>query len=131
MKKISMISAVLLFGLFILTGCGANNTSPNDTEATTTSVSSADTHAVSTQNEQKTTENRNTSALISREKASEIALAKVKGAKKNDLRIHKDFEDGKEVYEGSIVFQDVEYDFEIDAHTGEILEWEQESVFDD
>ncbi|MDO5145547.1 MAG: PepSY domain-containing protein [Eubacteriales bacterium] len=68
---------------------------------------------------------------LSEEEASNIALEQVSGATKSDLRIHKDTEDGKEIYEGSIVYHEMEYDFEIDASTGEIIEWESESIYDD
>nr|WP_231590523.1 hypothetical protein [Methanosarcina siciliae] len=33
--------------------------------------------------------------------------------------------------EGSIVFDNMEYEFEIDATTGTIVDWNVESVFDD
>lgn len=63
---------------------------------------------------------------LSEEEAVKLALEKVPQASKDNIRIHLDYEDGKPVYEGSIVYKGVEYDFEIDAATGTILEWEQE-----
>ena len=63
---------------------------------------------------------------VSREKAIETALAKVPGAAENDIRIELDYDDGRYKYEGDIIYDRVEYDFEIDADSGEILEWSQE-----
>ncbi|MGN0293322.1 MAG: PepSY domain-containing protein [Lachnospiraceae bacterium] len=63
---------------------------------------------------------------LSEEEAVKLVLEKVPQASKDNIRIHLDYEDGKPVYEGSIVYKGVEYDFEIDAATGTILEWEQE-----
>lgn len=59
-----------------------------------------------------------------------IALAKVPGATEKDIRLELDRDDGKLRYEGKIIYEGMEYDFEIDAYSGAILEWEAESVFD-
>lgn len=67
---------------------------------------------------------------ISKDEATQIALDRVKGAKTSDVRIHSEWDDGREIYEGSIVYKGKEYDFEIDATNGEILEWEEESIDD-
>lgn len=63
---------------------------------------------------------------VSSEKAIETALAKVPGATENDIRIELDYDDGRYKYEGDIIYNRVEYDFEIDANSGEILEWSEE-----
>ena len=63
---------------------------------------------------------------VSSEKAIETALAKVPGATENDIRIELDYDDGRYKYEGDIIYDRVEYDFEIDADSGEILEWSEE-----
>ncbi|AKB13826.1 Uncharacterized membrane protein YkoI [Methanosarcina thermophila] len=68
---------------------------------------------------------------IGEEKARSIALARVPGATESNIRLHLDTEDGVAVYEGSIVYNNVEYEFEINASTGEIVKWSSESVFDD
>lgn len=59
-----------------------------------------------------------------------IALAKVPGATENDIRMNLDRDDGKLRYEGQIIYEGMEYDFEIDAYSGAIQEWDAESVFD-
>lgn len=72
-----------------------------------------------------------TGKIITEKKAMEIVLAKVQGASESDVRMHLDVDDGIQVYEGSIVYNNIEYDFELDANTGDILEWESDSVYDD
>lgn len=59
-----------------------------------------------------------------------IALAKVPGATASDLRMHLEHDDGRQVYEGSIYYKEMEYEFTIDAYSGAILEWESESIYD-
>ena len=70
-------------------------------------------------------------AGVSLDKAKKTALSKVKGATEKDIRIHSEYDDGRQIYEGSIVYKDMEYDFEIDSETGNIISWEAESVYDD
>lgn len=59
-----------------------------------------------------------------------IALAKVPGATENDIRMNLDRDDGRLRYEGKIIYEGMEYDFEIDAYSGAIQEWDAESVYD-
>ncbi|MBQ8807801.1 MAG: PepSY domain-containing protein, partial [Clostridia bacterium] len=40
----------------------------------------------------------------------------------------KDRDDGKTYYDGKIVYDKKEYEFEIDAQTGTITEWDIDSV---
>lgn len=62
---------------------------------------------------------------IGEEKAKEIAISRVSGAKRSDVvRIKLDKENGRVVYEGKILYNYTEYKFDIDALTGEILSWE-------
>ena len=70
-------------------------------------------------------------AGVSLDDAKKTALSKVKGATEKDIRIHSEYDDGRQIYEGSIVYNEMEYDFEIDSETGNIISWESESVYDD
>lgn len=63
---------------------------------------------------------------ISLEDAAFKALARVPGADRSDLRIHRDRDDGRYTYEGDIYYGGYEYDFEIDAATGEFIQWERD-----
>lgn len=67
---------------------------------------------------------------ISEADAKKIALEKVPGATDSNLRIKTDYDDGIMKYEVKIVYNEIKYEFEIDAATGTILEWESESVYD-
>lgn len=59
-----------------------------------------------------------------------IALAKVPGAKASDCSLWLDQDDGRLLYEGKIIYNQMEYEFEIDAYSGTILDWEAESIYD-
>ena len=61
---------------------------------------------------------------ISEAEAKALALARVSGAAENNIHIHLDYDDGRAVYEGSIHYQGMEYEFEIDAVTGTFLDWD-------
>ncbi len=66
---------------------------------------------------------------ITVEKAQEIALAKVPGAKaENVKKLKLDRDDGKQVYEVEIIYNGMEYEMKIDASSGTILEFEAESA---
>lgn len=67
---------------------------------------------------------------ISEEKAKQIALAKVEGATEQDIRKFKsEYDNGRLEYEGKIYYDNQEYEFEIDGYTGEILEWDVETIY--
>lgn len=63
---------------------------------------------------------------ISLEEASALALEQVPGATAQDLKIELDYDDAYYKYEGDIIYDQKEYEFEIDANTGEFLEWKEE-----
>ena len=72
--------------------------------------------------------NQTADTAISLEEAAAIALERVPGATDSDIRIELDSDDGVYKYEGDIIYGQKEYDFEIDANTGTILEWSEERV---
>lgn len=68
---------------------------------------------------------------ITAEKAKQIALDQVPGAKEQDIReFEVDHDDGRLEYEGKIYYDHKEYEFEIDGYSGAIRNWEVESIFD-
>ena len=67
---------------------------------------------------------------ISEQEAKQIALAKVPGATDTDIFIYLDYDDGYAVYEGQIIYDGMEYEFEIRATDGVILDWDADSVYD-
>ena len=68
----------------------------------------------------------NANVAVSRNEAVKTALGKVSGATEKDVRIELDYDDGRYRYEGDIIYNGIEYDFEIDADSGRILEWEED-----
>ena len=69
--------------------------------------------------------------LISEDKAKQIALGKVEGAQAADMsRIDLDYDDGRWVYEGEIYQGEWEYEFEIDAESGNVIGWEKDHIYD-
>lgn len=63
---------------------------------------------------------------ISEAQAKSAALERVPGAGEQDLKMELEFDDGKYIYEGDIIYQQKEYEFEIDANTGAFLKWSEE-----
>lgn len=63
---------------------------------------------------------------VTLEEAQNIALERVPGATAEHISIELDEDDGWYIYEGDILYNRMEYEFEIDANTGNILKWEEE-----
>lgn len=69
------------------------------------------------------------SGKISASKAKSIVLAKIPGATITKLKLEKD--DGRYIYEGEAVLNGYEYEFEIDANSGVIIDWDKDRIDDD
>ena len=81
--------------------------------------------------EPSSSEKKASSKEISEAEAKKIAFAQVPGAKESDIRgFEVDYDDGRLEYEGSIYFNEMEYEFEIDGFSGAIRSWEVESIYD-
>ena len=73
----------------------------------------------------------NSGVKVTEASAKKTALAQVPGATEaNIIKFKLDMDDGRWEYEGEIVYNNMEYDFTIDANTGSIIEWDVESVYD-
>ena len=92
-------------------------------DASTGEILSADFEIEDDFNEDNAT---NLNPAVSQEEASAAALAKVSGAEAKDLRIKLEEDDGKLIYEGDIYYIGTEYEFEIDASTGDFLKLSEE-----
>lgn len=76
-------------------------------------------------------EQNDTKNELSETEAKKIALAQVPGASEDDIRGWEvDYDDGRLEYEGSIHYNEMEYEFEIDGYSGAIRSWEVESIYD-
>ena len=63
--------------------------------------------------------------------AKQTALNRVPGASASNIYKFKlDFDDGRWEYEGEIRYGTMEYDFTIDAASGNIIEWDMGSIYD-
>lgn len=68
----------------------------------------------------------NRTDIISWEDALKIVLGKVSGATEQNVMMELDSDDGHPVYEGEVHYNGTEYEFELNAKTGDILEWSTE-----
>ncbi|MCM1256220.1 MAG: PepSY domain-containing protein [Roseburia sp.] len=75
-----------------------------------------------------TTKSSNSSKYIGTAKAKEIALKKVGGG--HVTKVEFDIDDGVPIYEVEIIKGDYEYDVEIHAKTGKILEVDKDYIYD-
>ena len=80
----------------------------------------------STQNTQTQNNQTGANVAVSEADARAAALARVSGATDTDIKIELDFDDGQYIYEGDIIYDGKEYEFEIDANTGNFLKWSEE-----
>ena len=69
------------------------------------------------------------SAYIGSERAAQIALERAP-AGSTLWEVGFDLEDGRACYEGTLRNGNVEYDFEVDALTGEFIKWEEDREYD-
>ena len=122
MKKRSFILAALTLTGLLLMGC---------TDTTVQDKPSNVNEEKNTAMESQVPENVSTSSELSEADAKKIALEQVPGAKESDIReFEADYDDGRFEYEGSIWYNEIEYEFEIDGYSGEIRSWEEESIYD-
>ena len=63
---------------------------------------------------------------ITEDEAMAIVLERVPGATESDVRMHLERDYGRDNYEGELIYDQVKYEFDIDAATGDVLQWEEE-----
>lgn len=131
-KSLAVMLMVMLMGLvclFAMAGCSSDQpvsqTTTNQSESQATTDQSADDPGTAVPS-------GNSASDIGEDKAGEIAL-KDAGLTKEDaerFRIERDRDNGHFEYEIEFVNNEKEYDYTIDAATGDILEKSVESIFD-
>lgn len=113
----------------------ANGTDAGQTQNNTQNNTQSNTENDTQNNAQNNTQNsgqnnsgttQNVNVQISEADAKAAALERVPGATEQDLRMELDRDDGKYIYVGDIIYQQKEYEFEIDANTGNFLKWSEE-----
>ncbi len=107
----------------------ATQQNQNNQPTKTQNQNGAQTNLQTQNNSQTQTKNQNnsqTQVAVSLEDAKQMALDRVSGAADNNIWIELDYDDGHYIYEGEILYEQKEYEFEIDANTGTFLEWSEE-----
>ena len=131
---------ILNYSTESLNNNGNNNTTSNGTDAAqaqnnTQNNTQSNTENDTQNNAQNNTQNsgqnnsgttQNVNVQISEADAKAAALERVPGATEQVLRMELDRDDGKYIYEGDIIYHQKEYEFEIDANTGNFLKWSEE-----
>ena len=85
--------------------------------------------AVNAKSKNKYNRDITSNSYIGVNRAMNIALKKVPGASNSHVKkIHLDRENGRMVYEGEIYYNGQEYEFDIDAVTGDIVKWKVDGV---
>jgi uncharacterized membrane protein YkoI len=116
MRKKLLVSIIAVLALVFAVGCGNNEPAPQQP---------SEPQAV----EQGVAVNED--GLIGEEKAKQLALARVEGASSEHLwDFDLDRDDGRMEYEGEIRYNGMEYEFEIDAKSGEFIKWNSEKEYD-
>ena len=67
-------------------------------------------------------------ASVTKEAAIQSVLERVSGATEANLRMQVERDDGRTLYEGSVIYNGKDYDFEIDVQTGEFISWSEEAL---
>ena len=120
MLGICIVIVCLLVASLFITGCSNMETE----NGSTVPQSTPDTTVTGQDATKKPIEN----TTISKEAAKGIALSHA-GVNENTTQRFKsklDYEDGRQVYEIEFDFEGFEYDYEIDAKTGEIIKFDKE-----
>lgn len=106
----------------------SSSPAPEASPAATPQTSTTPTSSPTPQS-QTTGQTTGQSAAITAEQAKEKALSQVPGATASDIYEFKaDYDDGRIQYEGKIIYNGMEYEFEIDGYSGSIREWDSEPV---
>ena len=72
----------------------------------------------------------NTSISLEEAKASALKQANLKNSQVTWGRVYKEYDDGRLIYKGEFYYNMLEYEFEIDAASGAVIDWDVESIFD-
>lgn len=122
MKKLTMIALMLGMSLMILSGCGgspSSNTAPTPTAAPTATAAPSSTPTA-------TPTAGSGTAVISSDQAKATALqhAGLAEASVWGLKVEQGTENGRNVYEVDFKYDGKDYDYDIDATTGEIVKYD-------
>ena len=117
MKKKTLALLLCAALAVVFTACGGSNpASQAEAQPQETSVAAAAKIDKSSAEEDD---------LISEDEAIEIVTNRVPGSSAKEIKSFElEYDDGRWQYEGELVHKGVEYEFEIDAQNGNVLDWE-------
>ena len=73
--------------------------------------------------------NTTTADTLSQDEVLQIVMKQVSGLEKGNIYVEKEIDDGNLEYEGTAIYNQIEYEFEIDGNTGKLFKWNsQESA---
>lgn len=129
-KQIIALMEVTILSAGMLVGCGGNDNTNNESDAThevTTELVATNEITSDNATTEETTSNSsgaNADNIISEEEAKNIALkdAGVKEGSVTNIRIELDFDDGRQEYDVDFYVGDKEFEYTISAEDGSILE---------
>lgn len=81
-------------------------------------------------NQRNYRESLESQAMISEDQAKEQVISRVPGASAEDIFLRLEEDDGRMEYEGKLVYDGMEYEFKIDAYSGDVREWEADPIYD-
>lgn len=99
----------------------------DDRDTTSSPTPSRSEETTTSSTEPKATETQPAPALIGADRAAAIVLAKIPGAEFVE-KIELERDDGRLYYEGEARKSGYEYEFEIDAYTGVIIDWDADEI---
>lgn len=149
MKKYFGLLAAVTLSLAILGACGTNTNKQDDTQVQTQAIAeeqsteaaneTAENSAAASNTVQNTERNasqdkaqnagtNNNESYISEDEAKEIALehAALAGEDVDFVKVKLDEDDGRVEYELEFYYENKEYDYELDAVSGEVLSYDHE-----
>lgn len=65
---------------------------------------------------------------VSEDEVRATVLERVPGASAENLFLRLEMDDGRLEYEGELIYDNMEYEFKVDAYSGNVMEWEAEQI---
>ncbi len=125
---ISLVVLCLLVATLFMASCSNSETENNQVVPQSTQDTTVPNNNATEKPIENTASNSSQENLISKDVAKKIALdhAKVKEADAEKLKIDLEYEDGIRVYEVEFDMSGYEYNYDINAKTGEIIKFDKE-----
>ena len=117
MKKKIRSFAILFMMLLTITGCHKSYDRSNHSS----NLNDDKNHSSNLNGD---TNNQNTSSsTLSQDDVLQTVMEQVSGLEKGNIYVEKEIDDGILKYEGTAIYNQIEYEFEVDGNTGRLLKW--------